>query len=130
MGYFSDLRVTVTKDDYDKMVKKDSKNFGICKCFLDDGNAYISEFCINGIKCILIGQYDFKYYNEFEEVQQFEKYLKQAKDGYVFLRIGGKYDDIEYRNTAKLKELETPFNFIEVIRNEERLKQANEEEFE
>lgn len=54
----------------------------------------------------------------FEGIQLFEKYLSEAKNGYVFMRIGGSWDDIEYRNTSKYKELEVPFKFINIIREE------------
>ena len=60
-----------------------------------------------------------------------EKYLNETKSGYVFLRIGDGFDDIEYRNTAKYKELEAPFGFINQIRNqainEVKIKDANYE---
>lgn len=117
MGYYSDLRVAITKKDYLKMLEKD-KEQNMCKYILDKENAYIKEYLENNVECVLLQQYNFKYYKEFEDVQLFEKYLAEAKNGYVFMRIGGRWDDIEYRNTAKYKELEVPFKFINVIREE------------
>lgn len=64
----------------------------------------------------------------------FEKYLSEAKSGYVFFRDGDRFDDIEYRNTVKYKELESPFKFIEQIRNQAinqvKIKNANYENIE
>lgn len=45
--------------------------------------------------------------------------MKQ-KNGYVFFRVGDGWDDIEYRNTARFKELEIPFKFIENIEKKAR----------
>ena len=37
-----------------------------------------------------------------------------------FFRIGDGWDDIEYRNTARFKELEIPFKFIQNIEKKAR----------
>ena len=117
MGYYSDLRVAITKKDYIKMLEKDNQK-NICKFILDKDNAYIKEYSENNVECVLLQQFNFKYYKEFEGIQLFEKYLSEAKNGYVFMRVGERWDDIEYRNTAKYKELEVPFKFINIIREE------------
>lgn len=130
MGYFSDLRVAVTKRDYLTMLDKNKQSSIKCNFLLEPNDAYIKEYEENGVNCVLIQQFDLKYYKEFEDVQQFEKYLKEAKSGYVFLRIGGRWNDIEYRNTAKYKELEVPFKFIKSIKekaNQELLSELNSE---
>lgn len=117
MGYYSDLRVAITKKDYIKMLEKDNQK-NMCKYILDKDNAYIKEYSEDNVECVLLQQFNLKYYKEFEEIQLFEKYLAEDKNGYVFMRIGGSWDDIEYRNTAKYKELEVPFKFINIIREE------------
>lgn len=131
MGYYSDLRITLTKNDYLMMLKKDEKNKNICNFILDKDESYIREYRNNKIDCICIMSDSLKYYKEFSGIQMFEKYLSEAKSGYVFVRIGDRFDDIEYRNTAKYKELEVPFGFIDQIRNqainEVKIKNANYE---
>lgn len=41
MGYYSDLRITLTKNDYLAMLKKDEKNKNICNFLLDEYESYI-----------------------------------------------------------------------------------------
>lgn len=134
MGYYSDLRITLTKNDYLAMLKKDEKNKNICNFILDEYESYIYEYKKNNIDCVCIRSDSLKYYKEFSEIQMFEKYLSEAKSGYVFFRDGDRFDDIEYRNTSKYKELEVPFGFIDQIRNqainEVKIKNANYEKTE
>ena len=118
MGYYSDLHITLTKRDYLHMIEKDRENDNICDCFLNEEKAYIKYYEKNNVECVSIRQFNYKYYKEFEEVQTLEKYLRDTKSGYVFLRVGGGWDDMEYRNTAKYKELEQPFKFIESIEHD------------
>ena len=118
MGYFSDLHITLTKRDYLHMLKKDRENDNICDCFLNEEKAYIKYYEKKDVECVSIRQFNYKYYKEFDEVQSLEQYLKETKSGYVFFRTGSRWDDMEYRNTAKYKELETPFRFIDIIRKE------------
>ena len=115
MGYYSDLRLSITKRDYLIMLERDEKNSNSCAYILSPDNATVKGYEANGVECIFIKQDSFKYYKEFEEIQLLEKYLSETKSGYVFFRIGSSWDDIEYRNTARLKELEIPFKFIESI---------------
>lgn len=115
MGYYSDLRIAITKRDYLSMIEKNKVNSIDCSYLLLPDNARIKEFEKDGNNCILIQLDSLKYYKEFEEIQQLEKYLDKTKNGYVFLRIGTTWDDIEYRNTAKIKALEEPFKFIKQI---------------
>ena len=134
MGYYSDLRISVTKKDYLAMLKKDEKNTNACNYILDKDEAYVREYTKNGVECVFIGRDSLKYYQEFSDIQMLEKYLNETKSGYVFFRIGDNFDDIEYRNTAKYKELEVPFKFIDQIRNqainEVKIKNANYEKTE
>lgn len=97
------------------MLEKDEKNSNSCAYILSPDNAIVKGYKVNGVECIFIKQDSFKYYKEFEEIQLLEKYLSETKNGYVFFRIGDGWDDIEYRNTARFKELEIPFKFIENI---------------
>ena len=115
MGYYSDLRLSITKRDYLIMLEKDEKNSNSCAYILSPDNAIVKGYKANGVECIFIKQDSFKYYKEFEDIQLLEKYLSETKSGYVFFRIGSSWDDIEYRNTARFKELEIPFKFIESI---------------
>ena len=110
------LKITLVKQDYLKMLDKSNKlPNGIN--YLLDGNedADITEYKINDIECVSIVNYAMGCYKEFEGMQEFEELLKTAKHGYVFLRVGDGWDDIEYRNTSKLEELEFPFKFIKPI---------------
>jgi len=115
MGYYSDLRIALTKKDYIGMLEKDKENK--CAFILNEDKAYVKEYSENNVECVLLQQFSFKYYKEFDYVQLFEKYLSEAKNGYVFMRIGDRWNDIEYRNTAKYKELEVPFGFIKIIQD-------------
>ena len=102
--------------------------------FVSDVRLDIYEYKENNIDCVCIRSDSLKYYKEFSEIQMFEKYLSEAKSGYVFFRDGDRFDDIEYRNTAKYKELEVPFEFIDQIRNQTinqvKIKDANYEKTE
>lgn len=118
MGYYSNLKVSITKNDYLEMLKKDESNLKVCRYLLDKDDGYVYEYNENGIECVCINKYSIKYYDNFKDIQTFEHYLKQAESGYVFLRIGEGFDDVEYRNTSKYKELEIPFKFIEQIKNQ------------
>lgn len=115
MGYYSDLRIALTKKDYMGMLEKDKENK--CDFILDEDKAYVKHYSENNVECVLLQQFSIKYYKEFESVQMLEKYLGETKNGYVFMRIGDRWDDIEYRNTAKYKELEVPFGFIKTIQD-------------
>ena len=97
------------------MLERDEKNSNSCAYILSPDNATVKGYKANGVECIFIKQDSFKYYKEFKEIQLLEKYLSETKSGYVFFRIGSSWDDIEYRNTARFKELEIPFKFIESI---------------
>lgn len=120
MGYYSDLRLSITKRDYLIMLEKDEKNSNSCAYILSPDNATVKGYKANGVECIFIKQDSFKYYKEFEDIQLLEKYLSETKNGYVFFRVGDGWDDIEYRNTARFKELEIPFKFIENIEKKAR----------
>ena len=120
MGYCSDLRFSITKRDYLIMLEKDEKNSNSCAYILSPDNATIVQYKANGVECVFIEQDGFKYYKEFEYIQLLEKYLRETKSGYVFFRIGEGWDDIEYRNTARFKELEIPFKFINNIEKKAR----------
>lgn len=115
MGYYSDLRIAITKRDYLSIIEKNKTSSIDCSYLLLPDNARIKEFEKDKSACILIQLDSLKYYKEFEEIQQFENYLSKTKNGYVFLRIGSTWDDIEYRNNAKIKALEEPFKFIKQI---------------
>jgi len=116
MGYYSNLKVTLEKQDYLEMLEKSKLNSNELNLFDGDKLANIKDYEVNGIECVVIDHYSVKYYEEFEEIQEFEKLLDTAKQGYVFLRTGNSWDDLEYRNTAKIKELEHPFKFIQATR--------------
>lgn len=126
MGYYSNISITVTKKDYLNILKKDEKNNNKCSYYLSKKDGYVSEYMLEGVECVSLRQFSCKYYEEFEEVQLLEKYLSKTKDGYVFFRNGGRVDDFEYRNTAKVKELEYPFSFISQIQNDYKEKMLNE----
>ena len=65
MGYYSDLRITLTKNDYLAMLKKDEKNKNICNFILDEYESYIYEYKKNNIDCVCIRSDSLKYYKEF-----------------------------------------------------------------
>ena len=95
MGYYSDLRLSITKRDYLIMLEKDEKNSNSCAYILSPDNATVKGYKANGVECIFIKQDSFKYYKEFEDIQLLEKYLSETKNGYVFFRVGDGWDDIE-----------------------------------
>ena len=48
MGYYSDLRLCLTKKDYLAIMKKDEKNRNSCNYILHKDEAYVHEFTENG----------------------------------------------------------------------------------
>ena len=77
MGYYSDLRLCLTKKDYLAIMKKDEKNRNACNYILHEDEATVREYTKNGVDCVFIRRDSFKYYKEFNEVQLLEKYLNE-----------------------------------------------------
>ena len=129
MGYYSNVMVATTKDGYNKIIKDQNK---IPDNVLMD-EAEIKEYEKNDRKCVFI-QFDFiKWYNEYIDIQAFEKSLSKLKDGYVFCRMGEENGDIEFRKRTTLPELMKEFEFVKEIRDslsKELNDEEEEEEFE
>lgn len=129
MGYYSNVMIATTKNDFEKIKKSQEK----CEFNILDTNAEISAYQENGKDCVFLRLYSIKYYKEFEEIQALEKSLNKLKDGYVFCRMGEENGDIEFRNRTKLPELMKEFEFIKELNktlNEELKENEEEEEFE
>lgn len=124
MGYYSNVMVAVTKNDFkkiDEKLKIIPDNYLLVEFEADD-------YTENNVECVLMDLGYIKYYEEYEEVQAFEKSLQKAKDGYVFCRLGEEAGDIEFRNRAKVPELLAKFDFIKELRNNLNKELGEEEE--
>ncbi|MGM9858598.1 MAG: hypothetical protein ACI4VN_02380 [Clostridia bacterium] len=128
MGYYSNVMIAVTKQDFKKIETEQKK--------IPD-NVLLEELEVdnykeNDIECVFAHFGYIKYYKEYEEVQLLEKRLNKLKDGYVFCRLGEEAGDIEFRNRTKLPELMKNFEFIKELNRSlnEELKEEEEEEFE
>ena len=129
MGYYSNVMIATTKNDFEKIKKSQEK----CEFNILNTDAEISDYQENGKDCVFLRLYSIKYYKEFEEIQALEKSLNKLKNGYVFCRMGEENGDIEFRNRAKLSELMKEFEFIKELNktlNEELKESEEEEEFE
>lgn len=128
MGYYSDVMISTTKKDYNKIVNVLSK---LPDKYLIE-NIDAEEYKENNIECVCFRWDYIKYYKEFEDIQALEKSLSKAKDGYVFCRLGEENVDIEFRKRSKLPELMKEFDFIREINNSlnKELEEEEEEEFE
>lgn len=128
MGYYSDVMISTTKKDYNKIVNVLSK---LPDKYLIE-NIDAEEYKENNIECVFFRWDYIKYYKEFEDIQALEKSLSKAKDGYVFCRLGEENGDIEFRKRSKLPELMKEFDFIREINNSlnKELEEEEEEEFE
>ena len=129
MGYYSNVMIATTKNDFEKIKKSQEK----CEFNILDTDAEISDYQENGKDCVFLRLYSIKYYKEFEEIQALEKSLNKLKNGYVFCRMGEENGDIEFRNRTKLSELMKEFEFIKELNktlNEELKESEEEEEFE
>lgn len=129
MGYYSNVMIATTKNDFEKIKKSQEK----CEFNILNTDAEISDYQENGKDCVFLTLYSIKYYKEFEEIQTLEKSLNKLKDGYVFCRMGEENGEIEFRNRTKLPELMKEFDFIEKLNktlNEELKESEEEEEFE
>ena len=98
MGYYSNVMIATTKNDFEKIKKSQQK----CEFNILNTDAEISDYQENGKDCVFLTLYSIKYYKEFEEIQALEKSLNKLKDGYVFCRMGEENGDIEFRNRTKL----------------------------
>lgn len=128
MGYYSDVMISTTKKDYNKIVNVLSK---LPDKYLIE-NIDAEEYKENNIECVFFRWDYIKYYKEFEDIQALEKSLSKAKDGYVFCRLGEENGDIEFRKRSKLPELMKEFDFIREINDSlnKELEEEEEEEFE
>lgn len=129
MGYYSNVMVATTKDGYNKIIKDQNK---IPDNVLMD-EAEIKEYEKNDRKCVFIQFDSIKWYNEYIDIQAFEKSLSKLKDGYVFCRMGEENGDIEFRKRTTLPELMKEFEFVKEIRDslsKELNDEEEEEEFE
>jgi len=133
MGYYSNVMIAVTKKDFEKIESKQKKiPYNI---LLDD--IKVDEYVENGRECVFAHFGYVKYNEEFEEVQVLEKSLEELEDGYIFLRLGEQFPDVDFRNRTKISELMKEFEFLRELRDsitkelkEEKESAEEEEEFE
>ena len=109
----------------------DSQTYDVDNVLMDE--AEIKEYEKNDRKCVFIQFDSIKWYNEYIDIQAFEKSLSKLKDGYVFCRMGEENGDIEFRKRTTLPELMKEFEFVKEIRDslsKELNDEEEEEEFE
>ena len=129
MGYYSTVKIAVTKKGYEKIIKDQEKykEYKLLDFF------EINYFGKNDSLVLMETLESIKFYNEYEDIEQLRKTLSKLKDGYVFARLGEEYLDLEFLNEAKTKELLEPFEFVkelaDKINNEYKKNEEEEEEF-
>jgi len=113
MGYYSNVMIGVTKKDFNKIendLRKIPNNYLLDVLDVDD---YIE----NDRECVFAHFGYLRYDKEFEEVQLLEKSLEELEDGYIFLRLGEQFPDVDFRKRTKLPELMKEFEFLIDLRD-------------
>jgi len=113
MGYYSNVMIAVTKKDFNKIendLRKIPNNYLLDVLDVDD---YIE----NDRECVFAHFGYLRYDKEFEEVQLLEKSLEELEDGYIFLRLGEQFPDVDFRKRTKLPELMKEFEFLIDLRD-------------
>lgn len=126
MSYYSNVMIAVTKKDFEK-IESEQKNIPY-NILLED--IKVDEYRENDRECVFAHFGYIQYKEEYEEVQLLEKNLSELKDGYVFLRLGEEFADVDFRNRTKLPELMKEFEFLRELRDSitQELKEDEEEE--
>lgn len=127
MSCYSNVMIAVTKKDFEKIENEQKKIKN--NILLED--IEVDNYKENDIECVFVHFGYIQYKKEFEEVELLEKNLSELKDGYVFLRLGEEFTDVDFRNRTKLPELMKEFEFLRELRDSitQELKE-DEEEFE
>lgn len=127
MSCYSNVMIAVTKKDFEKIENEQKKIKN--NILLED--IEVDNYKENDIECVFVHFGYIQYKKEFEEVELLEKNLSELKDGYVFLRLGEEFTDVDFRNRTKLPELMKEFEFLRELRDSitHELKE-DEEEFE
>lgn len=127
MSCYSNVMIAVTKKDFEKIENEQKK----IKNNILLENIEVDNYKENDIECVFVHFGYIQYKKEFEEVELLEKNLSELKDGYVFLRLGEEFTDVDFRNRTKLPELMKEFEFLRELRDSitHELKE-DEEEFE
>lgn len=96
MGYRSDVSLTIEKKDFEKLVNKvrQSANKNV-KWMFNYAKKFVSDDCETD--CITLYWEQAKWYENFEEVQFFERFYKNLNN-YHFVRIGDEDEDICVRS--------------------------------
>ena len=106
MGYYSDVRIKLKKEDYDKLIEEFNREFPDLsynlfnyRNFLKDERVDIIYENITGkfseIKTVFFGWNGIKWYSKcYDEVTFIENYVKNC-DYFAFTRIGEDYNDLE-----------------------------------
>ena len=126
MSCYSNVMIAVTKKDFEKIEKEQEKIKN--NILLED--IEVNNYKENDIECVFVHFGYIQYKKEFEEVELLEKNLSELKDGYVFLRLGEEFTDVDFRNRTKLPELMKEFEFLRELRDSitQELKEDEEEE--
>lgn len=127
MSCYSNVMIAVTKKDFEKIENEQKKiKNNILLEYIE-----VDNYKENDIECVFVHFGYIQYKKEFEEVELLEKNLSELKDGYVFLRLGEEFTDVDFRNRTKLPELMKEFEFLRELRDSitHELKE-DEEEFE
>lgn len=126
MSCYSNVMIAVTKKDFEKIENEQKKIKN--NILLED--IEVDNYKENDIECVFVHFGYIQYKKEFEEVELLEKNLSELKDGYVFLRLGEEFTDVDFRNRTKLPELMKEFEFLRELRDSitQELKEDEEEE--
>lgn len=126
MSCYSNVMIAATKKDFEKIEKEQEKIKN--NILLED--IEVNNYKENDIECVFVHFGYIQYKKEFEEVELLEKNLSELKDGYVFLRLGEEFTDVDFRNRTKLPELMKEFEFLRELRDSitQELKEDEEEE--
>lgn len=126
MSCYSNVMIAVTKKDFEKIENEQKKIKN--NILLED--IEVDNYKENDIECVFVHFGYIQYKKEFEEVELLEKNLSELKDGYVFLRLGEEFTDVDFRNRTKLPELMKEFEFLRELRDSitHELKEDEEEE--
>ena len=102
MGYRSDVKVIIKKNDYERMQKELVEN----ELFK---YAIVKE--VSKIDGIILEWQDIKWYTEYKEVAEIENFITNL-DIYKFIRLGEDYEDIEIMSNAGK---DNEYEFIDTI---------------
>ena len=110
MGYYSDVRIKLKKEDYDKLIEEFNKKFPDLSYNLFDCRNFLKDERVDSIydnitdkfseiKTVFFGWNGIKWYSncynkDYDDVTFIENYVKNCEH-FAFTRIGEDFGDIE-----------------------------------